>query len=107
MSPNSHDQDHLILKTDFCIQSIFITFQIKDDSVVGQKARMRVTCFDVTGCLPLGLFNFTDPGVKLPSHICVRPGEPLQAVSTHNSHENSCKNLNRPHSGNVAYVPMQ
>lgn len=58
MSSNSHDQDNLGLVRDFDVQSVAVSFQIEDDSVVRQEAGRREPRFDVVWRVPLGVLNF-------------------------------------------------
>jgi|SRR6266508_4384032 len=106
MRANTHYQKHLILETYLCIQSIFVTFQVENNPVVGKKARMRVMLLNVIGRLPFRLFNLGNPSVNLRSNIRMLAGKPIEAVPTNDFHSSARQHV-LPTEGGRGKFPFQ
>jgi hypothetical protein len=64
VSAQPRDQDHVQLVADLDLDSVIVSLNVKDHSVVAQEAGTGVTSLNVSGATPFRSFHLANPGLQ-------------------------------------------
>lgn len=76
-------QDDLDLETDLGFHAVLIAFNVEDDSVVAQNARLWVSSFNVCWSSPIRILHLANPSAERRSNFGVPQREINQHLFSH------------------------